>query len=77
MFEDNNPYDLLMSCVRIINQHGEMFGLLGKEMEKSDEILLELSDQMSQLTQQIRVMNQQLKLINSRIAALEGRNATE
>jgi hypothetical protein len=77
VFEENNPYDLLMRCVDIINEHSEMFGVLGKEMNRQEQILQELVKQNQLLLKNIRVMNAHIKIINQRLANLEGQKQNE
>ena len=77
MFEENNPYDLLMRCVDIINEHSEMFSVLGKEMNRQEQILQELVKQNQLLLKNIRVMNAHIKIINQRLANLEGQKQNE
>jgi len=77
VFEENNPYELLMRCVDIINEHSEMFGVLGKEMNRQEQILQELVKQNQLLLKNIRVMNAHIKIINQRLANLEGQKQNE
>jgi cell division FtsZ-interacting protein ZapD len=77
VFEENNPYDLLMRCVDIINEHSEMFSVLGKEMNRQEQILQELVKQNQLLLKNIRVMNAHIKIINQRLANLEGQKQNE
>jgi hypothetical protein len=73
VFEKNNPYDVLMKTVEIVAEHGDLFAMLGDEINRQDSLMAELVNQHHLLLQNIRVMNESIKLINVRLAQLEGK----
>jgi len=74
VFEKNNPYDLLMTAIEIVNEHTLVFETVGIEMDRQERLLEELVKQNQMLLKNIKVMNQHVKLINQRLAHLEGKN---
>lgn len=77
MFEKNNPYELLMDAVDMINEHTEMFDALGTEMNKQEQLLAELIKQNQLFLRQIKLINQHMRSINARLQNLENNKDTE
>jgi uncharacterized coiled-coil protein SlyX len=77
VFEENNPYNLLMKCVDVINEHTEMINDLGEEIIQQERILAELVKQNTQMLKNLKTMNAHIKLINQRLSNLESQNATK
>jgi hypothetical protein len=77
VFEENNPYELLMRCVEMINEHTAVIDAVGEEIIRQEEILAELVKQNSIMVKNQKIMNQHIKLINQRLANIESSNAAQ
>ena len=79
MFDDDEdtPWDTLLRCVEIINEHTMIIKVIGDELNKQERILNELLKQNQMLVKNSKIMNQNIKLINQRLSNLEKQNDTE